>query len=93
MRLDVALFELRLFKSRSQAGAAVQAGHVLLNGARTKPSHEIRVGDRVTLVRAAGAREVEGGATRSRTLEVLGLPQASVSREAARALVREVAPS
>ena len=87
MRLDVLLFELRLFKSRSQATAAVQEGRVLLNGARTKPGHEGRAGDRVTL------REVrEGGMERSRTLEVLALPGGSLSKAAARELVRDVQP-
>ena len=80
MRLDVALFELRLFKSRSQAQAAIAAGHVLLNGARTKPSHEARPGDRVTLA-GEGPR---------RTIELLDLPGRSLSKEAARALVRDV---
>ncbi len=82
MRLDVLLFELRLFKSRSQATAAIQAGHVALNGARAKPSREARPGDRLTLT--LGARE--------RTLELLGLPHPSLTREQARALVREVSP-
>lgn len=80
MRLDVLLHELRLFKSRSQASAAILQGHVLLNGRETKPGHAVRPGDRVTLVRAP-----------SRTLEILGLPHRSLSKEAARALVREVA--
>ncbi len=87
MRLDVLLFELRLFKSRSQAAAAVAEGRVWLNGARTKPSHEGRAGDRVTL-RAGEARE--GGADRARTLEILELPHGSLSRAAARDLVREI---
>jgi ribosomal 50S subunit-recycling heat shock protein len=89
VRLDVLLFELRLFKSRSQASAAVQQGRVLLNGARTKPSHEARAGDRLTLEYAGGRDAVEGPA-RARTLEVLELPRGSLSKEAARALVREL---
>jgi ribosome-associated heat shock protein Hsp15 len=80
MRVDVVLHELRLYKSRSQAQAAIAAGHVQLNGRRTKPSHEVRVGDRLTFTSDAHAR----------TLEVLELPWASLSREAAKALVREV---
>ncbi len=84
MRLDVLLFELRLFKSRSQATDAVRRGRVLLNGAAAKPSHEARVGDRVTL-----ARGPDGDPPRSRTLEILELPRGSLSKEAARALVRE----
>jgi ribosome-associated heat shock protein Hsp15 len=79
VRLDVLLFELRLFKSRSQATAAIQEGRLLLNGARTKPSREGRPGDRVTL----GDRE-------ARTFEILALPRGSLSKAAARELVREI---
>jgi len=89
MRLDVLLFELRLFKSRSQASEAVQQGRVLLNGAPAKPSREARAGDQVTLARG-GAREAGEGGPGQRTLEILELPRGSLSREAARALVREV---
>lgn len=80
MRVDVALFQLRLFKSRSQATTAANAGHVAINGTRVKPSHELRAGDRVTLTMPGMLR----------TFEVLELPHASVSREAARALIRDV---
>jgi len=86
VRLDVLLFELRLFKSRTQASEAIQHGRVLLNGARAKPSREAHAGDRLTLVRMPTGE----GPARLRTLEVLELPRASVSKEAARALVREV---
>ena len=82
MRFDVALAELRLLKSRSQASSAIQDGSALLNGARAKASHPVRPGDRITLVMPHG----------SRTLEVLELPARSLSKEAAKALVREVAP-
>jgi ribosome-associated heat shock protein Hsp15 len=80
VRLDVALHELRLFKSRSQAQAAIAAGHVLLNGASVKPSHAVAVGDRLTFA----------GEAHRRTVELLELPGRSVSKEAAKALVREV---
>jgi ribosome-associated heat shock protein Hsp15 len=80
MRLDVGLFELRLFKSRTAAQEAIAAGHVDLNGRAAKPSHELEAGDRVTL--RLGERV--------RTLEVLELPRGSVSKEKARALVRDV---
>lgn len=76
MRFDVALFELRLVKSRSQAAAAIQAGEARLNGSACKPSHMVRPGDRIALS--------------GRTLEVLGLPSRSLSREQAKELVREV---
>ena len=80
MRFDSALFELRLFKSRSQANLAIQDGAALLNGEVVKPSHGPRPGDRVTLVGPAGRR----------TFEVLALPRVSLSKEAARALVRDL---
>ena len=83
MRFDVLLFELRLFKSRTQAGTAIQSGEALLNGSEVKPSRNAGVGDRITLT-APGAK---------RTLEVLELPRGSMSREAAKALVKEVPPS
>jgi ribosome-associated heat shock protein Hsp15 len=78
VRIDVALFELRLYKSRSQATAAIQAGHVSLNGARIKASHALAVGDRIAIAGRPGA------------LEVLELPRAGLSRDAAKALLREV---
>jgi ribosome-associated heat shock protein Hsp15 len=81
MRFDVALAELRLFKSRSQASTAIQDGSALLNGARVKPSHAVKPGDRITLAGTHG----------SRTLEVLELPARSLSKAAAKAMVREVA--
>jgi ribosome-associated heat shock protein Hsp15 len=79
MRFDVLLHELRLFKSRSQAAAAIQSGHALLDGATAKPSRETRAGQRITLIWGEGRR----------TIEVLELPRGSVSREAAKALVRD----
>jgi ribosomal 50S subunit-recycling heat shock protein len=80
MGFDVALFELRLARSRSQAAAAIQTGEARLNGNASKPSHEVRPSDRITLGRALG----------SRTVEVLALPTRSVSREAAKELVRDL---
>ena len=80
MRFDLALSGLRLFKSRSQASLAIQDGVALLNGTVVKPGHGVKPGDHITLVSEAGTR----------TCEVLELPRASLSREAARELVREV---
>jgi ribosome-associated heat shock protein Hsp15 len=80
MRFDLALTELRLFKSRSQASLAIQDGAALLNGELVKPSHGVRPGDQITLVGPAGPR----------TCEVLRLPHPSLSRAAARELLREI---
>jgi ribosomal 50S subunit-recycling heat shock protein len=80
VRFDVLLADLHLFKSRSQARLAIEAGEALLNGARVKPSHGTRAGDRVTLVTSRGER----------TVELLDLPRASMSKQAARELLREI---
>ncbi len=80
MRFDVLLFELRLAKSRSQASEAIREGHALLNHQRAKPSRPVHGGDLVTLI----------GGGRRRTLQVLEIPRASLSKEAARQWVREV---
>lgn len=80
MRFDVLLHELRLFKSRSQATAAIQDGLALLDGAKTKPSREVHAGQRVTLI----------GDKTSRTVEVLDIPRGNVSKERAKEFVRDV---
>lgn len=49
VRVDVWLWSVRAFKSRSQATAACRAGHVRLGSASAKPSALVRVGDRVTV--------------------------------------------
>ncbi|TMQ73315.1 MAG: hypothetical protein E6K80_00435 [Candidatus Eisenbacteria bacterium] len=82
MRLDVLLHELRLFKSRSQAAAAIDEGRIMVAGRFAKASRAIAAGERITIVGPRGAR----------TLEVLDLPRRSMSKAAAQALVREVEP-
>ena len=47
MRVDKWLWAARFFKTRSLAQQAVAGGRVQLNGARTKPAHEVRIGDTV----------------------------------------------
>jgi ribosome-associated heat shock protein Hsp15 len=55
MRLDKWLWAARFFKTRSLAQQAVAGGRVQLNGDRTKPAHEVKVGDTV-VVRVADWR-------------------------------------
>jgi ribosome-associated heat shock protein Hsp15 len=52
-RIDRWLFAVRLFKSRSAAGDAVNGGRVHLNGGRIKPSHAVKPGDIVSFTRGA----------------------------------------
>ena len=80
MRLDLALFGLRLFKSRTQAASAVEEGRVWLNHQPTKPSHAVKVGDRITLHGPHGGR----------TIEILELPHGSLRKDDARRRIREV---
>lgn len=51
LRLDRWLWFTRFYKTRSAASAAVQGGHVRLNGERARGSAKVAVGDRVRLVR------------------------------------------
>ncbi len=56
-RVDAWLWSVRLFKSRSQATAAVKAGHVRVNGERAKPATNVKVGDRI-IVRSGPADRI-----------------------------------
>ena len=46
-RVDRWLWAVRLFKTRSEATKACQAGHVTVSGRPAKPAAAVRVGDRV----------------------------------------------
>jgi ribosome-associated heat shock protein Hsp15 len=63
-RLDKWLWCARFFKTRSLAAQAVSGGKVHLNGDRVKPSHIVRVGDRLSLMLNGMLAE----------FDVLGLP-------------------
>ena len=45
LRLDKYLWAIRIFKTRTQASAACDAGKVKLNGASVKPSRAVAIGD------------------------------------------------
>ena len=49
MRLDKWLWAARFFKTRSLATAAVEGGHVDVNGERAKPAKQLRVGDELRI--------------------------------------------
>ncbi len=76
LRLDKWLWAARFFKTRTLASDSIDAGRIHLNGARAKPSREVRIGDRldiqtgevrhVVIVRALSGRR--GPAEDARTL-------------------------
>ena len=47
VRIDVWIWAVRMYKTRSDAANAVRAGHVKLNGNAVKPSAKVVPGDRV----------------------------------------------
>lgn len=47
VRVDKWLWAARFYKTRALATEAVNAGHVHVNGVRTKPARAVRVGDRL----------------------------------------------
>ena len=49
VRLDKWLWAARFYKTRSLAVTAVTGGKVHLNGVRTKPGHDIKVGDTLSI--------------------------------------------
>lgn len=56
VRLDVWIWSVRLFKSRSLASSACKGGHVAVNGNKAKPSTMVSVGDKVVSLTAGGER-------------------------------------
>jgi ribosome-associated heat shock protein Hsp15 len=59
LRLDKWLWCARFFRSRGLAQAAVEGGHVQVNGERPRPSRLVRVGDRLRITRERERFEVE----------------------------------
>ena len=71
LRVDKWLWAARFFKTRSLAAHAVEAGKVLVNGARAKPAKALKPGDELQVrtpvfeytVRVAQLAERRGSAT------------------------------
>ncbi len=49
VRLDKWLFAARLYKTRSMAAQAIEAGRARIDEQRVKPSHLVRAGTRISL--------------------------------------------
>lgn len=59
VRLDKWLWAVRLFKTRSLATEACQAGHVKIRGERAKPAHHVRPGEIIEVRLPAALRTVK----------------------------------
>jgi ribosome-associated heat shock protein Hsp15 len=82
LRVDRWLAAARIYKSRTQASDACSAGHVLLNGQPVRPSHPVRVGDRLN------ARAPRGEVV----LEIAKLADKRLSPPLARELYADFSP-
>ena len=62
MRIDKWLWAARFFKTRSIASAAVEGGHIELNGERAKPAKQVKPGDelRIRMNQATHVLHVRG---------------------------------
>ena len=58
-RLDKWLWAARFYKTRSLAVQAIEAGHVRADGARVKPAHDVRVGERIGVRKSELAWEID----------------------------------
>ena len=59
VRLDKWLWAARFYKTRQIASEAINGGKVHLNGQRTKPGKEVKVGSRLSIHTQAAEYEVE----------------------------------
>ena len=59
MRLDKWLWAARFFKTRALASEAVEGGKVHLNGQRTKPGKDVRVGSQLQIHKAGLEWQIE----------------------------------
>ena len=82
MRLDQWLWAVRVLKTRALAVTAIKAGHAKVNGANTKPAHEAREGEVVT-VRLG---------VMMRTLRVIGAPKSRVAGKLVAEFAEDLTP-
>jgi ribosome-associated heat shock protein Hsp15 len=59
VRLDKWLWAARFFKTRTLAAGAIDDGHAKLNGARVKPAHSVKRGDKLDIDNGSTVWQVE----------------------------------
>lgn len=97
--MDKWLWHARFFKTRGIAQEAVEGGHVQVNGERVKASRQVKVGDRLRIVRGQERFEVDvvslparrGPATEARECYA-ETPESAAARETVREFNRLTAP-
>ncbi|HEY2573306.1 MAG TPA: RNA-binding S4 domain-containing protein, partial [Verrucomicrobiaceae bacterium] len=82
VRVDKWLWAVRLYKSRSLASEACDAGHVKIGGARVKPSRRVRAGEVITAL----AGRVQ------RTMKVTGTPDQRVGARWVNQFLEDLTP-
>ncbi len=99
VRLDKWLWAARFFKTRSQAKAAIDGGHVRLNGKRAKAAKEVKCGDTLDVrrgwedftIEVEGLSDRRGGAAEAAVL--YRETEASVTKREREAELRRAAGS
>ena len=83
VRLDIWLDVACLFKTRSEAQKACRTGKIEVNGQPAKPNRLLRSGDRLTIGRPFGRKQL---------LEVRGITDRHVAKAEARQLYEDLTP-
>ena len=84
MRLDIWLDVACLFKTRSEAQAACRTGKIEVNGETAKPNRLVRAGDRLTIGRPFGRKQL---------LAVRAIADRHVAKAEARQLYEDLTPT
>ena len=86
MRLDVWLWAVRAFKTRSLSVDSIKSGNVQIDAQLCKPARGVLVGERITI------RIVSDLAVWTRTLRVVGLPQSRVGAKLVAQFAEDLTP-
>lgn len=82
MRIDKYLWVIRIFKTRSIATDACNGGKIKLNGSNTKPSKELKPGDKIEFKRGVVQH----------TIEVVAFPKSRVSAKDVLLFYKDLTP-